>query len=351
QLNVVTEKIAFPLPLIRTILDRLKRFKYFTKLDIRKGFNNIRTTKGTEALLAFICELGQFLCTVMPFGAMNAPAHFQSWMNDILKLVLITYMVFCYIDDILICANTLEELRDLTAHTLEILRQNNLTVNPAKCEFEREEVVFLGWKISQGTNEKSEKLCSGLEDWLMPTCARDTRSFATFASYHRRFIPNFATLAAPLHRLTGKGEFKITDEAIKSFNNLKRAIKDSVQAAIPLDDQPWRIETDASGIATAAILYQQQEDGNWRMVDCISAKLRDAQLNYDVYNLEMLAVIRALEEWQHYLLGQPFEIYTDHKNLSFFWKPNPLNGQQNRWRQFLSMFDFKIVLQPGKTNK
>src|SRR6202040_844979 len=112
----------------------------------------------------------------------------------------------------------------------------------------------------------------------------------------------------------------------------------------PLNNQPWRIETDASGIATVAILYQQQEDGNWRMVNCISAKLRDAQLNYDIYDLEMLAVIQALKEWQHYLLGQPFEIYMDHKNLSFFQKLNLLNGHQNRWRQFLLMFNFKIIL-------
>ena len=86
------------------------------------------------------------------------------------------------------------------------------------------------------------------------------------------------------------------------------------------------------------------------MVDCISTKLRDAQLNYDVYDLEMLAIIQALEEWQHYLYGQEFEIHTDHQNLAYFWRPNPLNGQQNRWRQFLSLFNFKIILRARKSN-
>src|ERR1700731_674165 len=86
------------------------------------------------------------------------------------------------------------------------------------------------------------------------------------------------------------------------------------------------------------------------MVDCISTKLPDAQLNYDIYDLEMLAIIQALEEWQHYLYGQEFEIHMDHQNLAYFWKPNPLNGRQNRWRQFLSLFDFKIVLRAGKSN-
>ena len=86
------------------------------------------------------------------------------------------------------------------------------------------------------------------------------------------------------------------------------------------------------------------------MVDCISTKLRDAQLNYNIYNLEMLAIIQALEEWQHYLYGQEFEIHTDHQNLAYFWKLNPLNGSQNRWRQFLSLFNFKIIPRAGKSN-
>src|ERR1700731_1374726 len=86
------------------------------------------------------------------------------------------------------------------------------------------------------------------------------------------------------------------------------------------------------------------------MVDCISTKLWDAQLNYDVYNLEMLAIIQALEEWQHYLYGQEFKIHMDHQNLAYFRKPNSLNRRQTRWRQFLSLFNFKIVPRAGKSN-
>src|SRR3984893_16279824 len=116
------------------------------------------------------------------------------------------------------------------------------------------------------------------------------------------------------------------DARLKSFYGIKQAIKDSVQVAIPVNDQPWRIKTDASEVATSGILYQQQENRSWKMVDCISMKLQDAQLNYDVYDLEMLAIIQALEEWQHYLYGQEFEIHMDHQNLAYFQKLNPLNG-------------------------
>jgi len=132
-------------------------------------------------------------------------------------------------------------------------------------------------------------------------------------------------IATGLHVLTGRGDFKMTDARLKSFHGIKQAIKDSVQVTIPLDDQPWHIETDTSEVATSGILYQWQENGSWKMVDCISTKLHNAQLNYDVYDLEMLAIIQALEEWQHYLYGQQFEIHTDHQNLTYFQKPNPLN--------------------------
>src|ERR1700730_15270290 len=107
---------------------------------------------------------------------------------------------------------------------------------------------------------------------------------------------------------------------------------------------------DTSKVATSGILYQQQENRSWKMVDCISTKLWDAQLNYNIYDLEMLAIIQALEEWQHYLYRQEFEIHMDHQNLTYFQKPNPLNGQQNRWRQFLSLFNFKFVPRARKSN-
>ena len=106
-------------------------------------------------------------------------------------------------------------------------------------------------------------------------------------------IPNYVEIAARLHALTGKGDFKMTDTGLKSFYGIKQAIKDSVQVTIPLDDQPWQIEMDGSEVATSRILYQQQENRSWKMVDCISMKLWDAQLNYNIYDLEMLVIIQA----------------------------------------------------------
>src|SRR3984893_10760623 len=274
----------------------------------------------------------------MPFRVSNAPAIFQSFMDTTFQQLIATGHVFCYLDNILIAADTLEELWEYSAWVFTVLWDNNLTVNPTKCEFERTQVTYFSIKISQGTIEKSEKQCSAIDDWPIPTCTQDARKITALGSYYWRLIPNYAGIAARLHALMGKGDFKMMDAGLKSFYGIKQAIKDSIQVAISLDDQPWQIEMDASEVATSGILYQQQENRSWKMVDCISTKLQDTQLNYNVYNLEMLAIIQALEEWQHYLYGQQFEIHMDHQNLAYFQKPNPLNGHQNRWRQFLSLF-------------
>ena len=246
-------------------------------------------------------------------------------MDAIFQVLITTRHVFVYVNNILITADTFEELQDYSAQVFTVLWDNNLTINPAKCKFKRTQVTYLSVKISQGMIEKSEKWCSAIDDWPVLTCTQDAQKVTALGSYYCQLILGYAEITAGLHALTGKGDFKMMDTGLKSFHGIKQAIKDSVQVAIPLDDQPWKVEMDASEVATSGILYQWQENRSWEMVDCISTKLHDAQLNYDVYNLEMLAIIQALEEWQHYLYRQEFEIHTDHQNLAYFWKLNLLN--------------------------
>src|SRR6202045_3410668 len=216
----------------------------------------------------------------MPFGVSNSLAIFQSFMDAIFWILITTGHVFVYVDDILITADTLEELWNYSARVFSVLWDNNLTINPSKCEFERTEITYLGVKISQGTIKKSKRQCSAIDEWPIPKSAHDAQKITALGSYYWRLIPNYVEIAARLHALTGKGEFKMTEGGLKSFYGIKQAIKDSVQVAIPVDNQPWRIEMDTGEVATSRILYQWQENGTWNMVDCISAKLWDAQLAY-----------------------------------------------------------------------
>src|ERR1700730_4803957 len=172
------------------------------KLDVWRRFNNIPTSKGSEALLAFICEDRHFLCQVMPFGVSNAPAIFQSFMDAIFQMLIATGHVFVYVDDILITVDTLEELQEYSAQVFTVLWDYNLTINPMKCEFERTQVTYLGMKISQGTIEKSERWCSMIDDWPVPTCTHDAWKVTALGSYYHRLILNYAEISARLHMLT-----------------------------------------------------------------------------------------------------------------------------------------------------
>ena len=171
-------------------------------------------------------------------------------------MLITTGHVFVYMDNILIAADTLKELQQYSAWVFTVLQDNNLTINPAKCEFERTQVTYLGVKISQGTIKKSEKQCSTIDDWPVPTCTHNAWKVMALGSYYQRLILNYVEIAAGLHALTGKGDFKMMDAGLKSFHGIKQAIKDSVQVTIPLDDQPWQVETDDSEVATSGILYQ-----------------------------------------------------------------------------------------------
>ena len=165
-------------------------------------------------------------------------------------------------------------------------------------------------------------------------------------NYLCRHIPNLSAWAKPLFWLTGKAPWKWEEEEEAAFLDLRLALVSAPVLALPQDKGRWKVETDASNLATGGVLSQQQMDGTWRVVDYISKALTAAEKNYDVYDKEFLAVIRALHEWRAYLIGaeETIEIWTDHANLQYFRKPQKLKPRQVRWVGELQCFDFEIKL-------
>jgi hypothetical protein len=138
----------------------------------------------------------------------------------------------------------------------------------------------------------------------------------------------------------------------KAFEDLKQEITSERTLIIPQPGKPFRMETDTSDYAVAAILSQQDEEGKWRPVAFMSKSLNDAERNYEIYDKEMLAVMKGFYEWAHYLKGNDeiTEVLTDHQNLTYFRKPQNLNRRQARWIMDLQEYNFTIKHQPGKTN-
>jgi hypothetical protein len=191
-LNAATVKNRYPLPLIDDLVNKLQGAQYFTKLDVRWGYNNVRIKEGDEWKAAFRTNQGMFEPLVMFFGLTNLPATFQTMMNDIFADLIAEGHVVIYLDDILIFTRTLEEHRRIVCRVLKKLRSHKLYLKPEKCEFEKESIEYLGLIISHNHVAMDPAKDTGVLEWPVPTNLKEVQSFIGFLNFYRRFIEGFA---------------------------------------------------------------------------------------------------------------------------------------------------------------
>jgi hypothetical protein len=349
-LNEFTKPNAYPLPLISDLMITLKGSKFFTKLDIRWGYNNVRIKEGDEWKAAFITNKGLFEPTVMFFGLRNSPATFQAMMDDYFRDMIDEGWIAIYMDDILIHAKTKEDLEKRTKRVLERLKEHNLYLKPEKCKFERTEVEFLGTIISENTIRMDPIKLAGIRDWPSPTTVKQTRSFLGFGNYYRRFISGFAEIARPLHELTKKDKiWNWTNECQTAFETLKECFSTAPVLTMPDTTKPFILETDASKWAIGATLLQKQEDGQLHPCGYLSHALTQTERNWQIYDRELYGIIYALDEWKYLLLGgeHTLTIHCDHKNLTYYRTPQRLTARQARWWTNLSRYNYQLIHIPG----
>lgn len=286
----------------------------------------------------------------MNFGLTNAPATFQHMMNDIFQDLQGVYVII-YLDNILIFSQDRISHKQHVREVLRRLQANNLFCKPEKCEFFKETVEYLGLIIGKGTVAMDPAKVEAMTQWPEPQRVKDIQAFLGFANFYRRFIHGFSKLAQPLTKLLHKDTpWSWGSEQHIAFEALKTAF---VSAPILVMANPTRefvLECDASDYATGAVLSQVHADRKAHPVAFFSKTLNDAERNYEIYDKELLAVVRALDEWRHYLEGgeHPIEIISDHKNLLYFSTAHTLTQRQARWSLFLSRFNFTITYHPGR---
>ena len=349
-LNEITIKNRYPLPLIRETLDRLSKAKWYTKLDLRQGYNQIRMARGEEWKTAFRTRYGHFEYNVMPFGLTNAPATFQNFINDCLREYL---DIFCtaYLDDILVYSNSLEEHILHVQKVLDALQRNKVFLKPEKCEFHTQSTTYLGLVIEPTGIKMDQKKLEAVKNWSTPKTVKDVQAFLGFANFYRRFIFGFSKIASPLTRLTRKDtSFKWTQDAQIAFEKLKNSFTTAPVLAHFDPEKAIIVETDASDYVSAGILSQYDSSNTLRPVAYFSKKHSPAECNYEIYDKELLAIVRAFEEWRSELEGaaHPISVISDHKNLEYFMSTKQLNRRQARWAEYLSRFNFVIRYRPGK---
>ena len=348
-LNKVTVHNRYPLPRIDELLDRLQGASYFTKIDLRSGYYQIRMHPDSIQKTAFRTRYGHFEFLVLPFGLTNAPATFMHLMHQIFREQLDQFIVI-FLDDILIYSKTLQDHIDHVRRTLQILREHRLYAKVSKCAFFRHEVEYLGHVVTAAGIHPDKSKVQAVNDWKTPESVHDIRSFLGLAGYYRRFIPQFARIAAPLTELTKKTvPWSWSLRAGEAFNALKTALLSAPVLKLADADKEYTVTCDASDFAVGAVLSQQYEDGE-HPVAYESRKMNSAEQNYPTHERELLAVIHALRTWRHYLAGQKFTVVTDHYSLQYLRTQPQLSKRQARWLDFIAEFDFDVIHRPGKSN-
>lgn len=349
RLNAITRKNRYPIPLIDQMLDQLHGNSYFTKLDLRGAYNLLRIAEGDEWKTAFVTPRGSFEYLVMPFGLTNAPASFQYLMNDLFR-DMIEEFALIYLDDILIYSKSLEEHRRHIRRVLHRLRENGLYANPKKSFFETQRIEFLGFVVTPDGVEMDTAKIDAIRNWPAPTSVKSVQSFLGFANFYRRFISGYSKVVTPLTNLTKKSvPFIWSPDAQAAFDYLKSAFTSAPILAHFDPSQQIVLETDASDYAIAAILSQNDSMGVLHPVAYHSRKLSPAEMNYEIHDKELLAIVEAFKVWRHFVEGNPhtIRVLTDHRNLEYFMTRQLLTRRQARWSTLLLPYDFTIEFRPG----
>ena len=350
-LNAVSKKDAYPMPRIDEIYENLFHAKIFSKLDLLKGYYQIRLHPDDKDKTAFRFDGKLYQFKRVPMGLHSAPQTFQRLMNRVLEGL---PFAKCYLDDIIVFS---ENVKQHIAHLDEVfkaLHKANLRVHKDKCVFAVTEIEFLGNKIGNGWRSPTDEKVKKIKEFPVPTCKKELDSFLGVAGQYRSLIKNFSEKAQPLQELknslTGNRKLIWKPKHEQAMRCLKEELTKAPVVALPDVTKPFIVRTDASNHGMGAVLMQEI-DGHRRVIEYASTQFDDTQKRYPTIEQEATAILWAVNKWQYYLLGGNFTLETDHRPLQFINSKINSGGKLGRMALRLEEFQpFKVVHIPGKDN-
>ena len=349
KLNKVTISDPEPMRTSEDLFQQLGKSKFFSKIDLSKGYWQIPVAEEDIFKTAFVTPDGTYEFLRMPFGMKNSGATLVRGMREVLSGM---SGVESYIDDLIVFSSDWETHLRTLEELLKRLSEANLTARPSKCIFGASTVEFLGHDVGYDCITPNDDNLEKIARAKRPVTKKEVRSFCGLLGYYRDYIPSFAIIAAPLTDLTKKGQpnfVKWGEAQEKAFNTLREALLKRPILRLPDHSLNFTLRTDASNSGIGAVLMQEHE-GKLHPVAYASEKLTNAETRYSTLEKECLAIIWGVGKFRLFLAGKTFVLQTDHKPLTFLSTARYKNDRILRWSLSLQGYDFVVKDIAGKEN-
>ena len=352
RVNAATQKVIYPLPRIEDALHRLKNPRFFTSLDLVKGFWQVPIAEEDRHIYAFSTGTGHVQYNVMPMGAKNSTSTLQALMALLLRGLPAEHVV-AFLDDILVASSTIEEHIEHLDKVLTALGRANLKLHPRKCAVARESALCLGHLLDANGIRPDPSNLAKVVKWPVPSNVKEVRGFLSLTGYYRMFIQNYAKVAEPLTNLTSKEKnWSWGTSEQEAFEFLRAALVSEPIVAYPDFEKPFWIKTDASGGSIGYVLTQFV-DNKERVIAYGSKKLDATQRRWSTYDREFYGLLIGIRSNSHYLRVKRFSAVTDHRPLLAWRKQDAkkdVTGRRMRWIIELESYDFELIYRQGRVH-
>jgi hypothetical protein len=353
--NRAIKRHFHPMPKIEDVKAKLLGAKWFSKLDLTSAFHHIRLSDEAKKLTTFAGFDGLYQFNRLCFGINAAPELFQMHMERILQGI---DNVVLYIDDILVFAESEQELQTITKQVLAALKENNLTLNESKCEYAKQQLIFLGFLLTTEGLQIDPAKVEAVTKFRAPKDKTELKGFLGLVNFLREHIPSFSDLTKPLRDVGARANFLWTESDQAAFEEVKSAIAECTTTLGFFDENDETIlYTDASPYAVGAVLVQKDKKGKARIISFASKALTKAEKNYPQTQREGLGIVWGIEHFYYYLLGGRFTVKTDADGMRYIFdrshysnKPKRYLRRAEGWALRLEMFDYKIEHVRGEFN-
>ena len=340
---------SYPLPNINNILHNLGKGRIFSCLDLKQGYHQVQLSEESKPWTAFVAPNGLYEHNVLPMGLKDSPAAFCRIINQVL-VGLTGYDTHVFMDDIIVQGTNLEDHVENLEKVLLRLQEAHLSINVRKCNFFKSKVDYLGHVISAEGLKPQQNKVEVIQNMPVPATVKELQSFLGMTNYYRKFVRNYAEIAAPLTKLTAgmtdgkKNKNKITwnDEANQAFQFLKQELTQKVLLKFPDFSKPFYLTTDASQHAIGGVLQQKDSQNNLRPLTFFSRKLNKAEINYSTIEREALSIVYGLKINRNLCLGYPIYVLTDHRPLIWLLTTSNANSRIVRWQMLIAEYDIKV---------